>query len=184
MMPISDLINYFGPLHDDVERCLVGIEIGDDLEYWKRSYLRCLCTFVEARTYLLKSDLKAVDHLINSAEISQEQLGFLNGTDWKISTNGEIKPRVKIVSPVDELKAVIKILGNFYPNLLWDFSSARWARVKQLYNSRNSLVHPKSPDDISVSEKEIADFEAFRADFNEWSSLIYKEAWGGVEKNS
>jgi len=95
MMPISDLINYFGPLHDDVERCLVGIEIGDDLEYWKRSYLRCLCTFVEARIYLLKSDLKAVDHLINSAEISQEQLAFLNGTDWKISTNGEIKPRVK-----------------------------------------------------------------------------------------
>ena len=48
MMPITDLMDYYGPLHDDVERCLVGIEIGEYIEYWKRSYLHCLCTFVEA----------------------------------------------------------------------------------------------------------------------------------------
>lgn len=182
MMPIFDLLNYYGPLHDDVERCLVGIEIGEDLEYWKRSYLRCLCTFVEARIYLLKLELNVVDHLIDSSKLSQEVLGFLNGTEWKINNSGEIKPRVKIVSPVDELKAVIKIVGTFYPNLLWDFSSVRWSRVKQLYKSRNSLVHPKSPTDLSVSKKDILDFEAFRSDFNDWSSLIYKEAWGEPAK--
>jgi len=91
---------------------------------------------------------------------------------------------MKIISPVDELKAVIKILGSFYPNLLWDFGSVRWSRVKDLYKSRNSLVHPKNQKDLSVSKKDIREFETFRADFNEWSRSIYVEAWGDVENGS
>lgn len=183
MMPLIDLLDYYGPLHDDVEQCLVGIKIGEDIEYWKRSYLRCLCTFVEARVYLLKMELKA-NHLIEHPNFSPEILGFLSSTEWSVDNNGEIKSKVKIVSPTDELKAVIKILGSFYPNLLWDFGSPRWSRVKELYKSRNKLVHPKSPMDLSVSAKAIADFEIFRADFNEWSASIYAEAWGKVEKSS
>ena len=184
MMPIADLVDYYGPLHDDVERCLVGIEIGDDVEYWKRSYLRSLCTFVEARVYLLKMELKAENHLIQNPDYSQEMLGFLSGTEWSVGNNGEIKQRNKIISPVEELKAVIKILGSFYPNLLWDFGSPRWSRVKDLYKSRNALVHPKSPADLFVSDKDIQQFELFRADFNEWSSSIYAETWGKVENGS
>jgi len=184
MMPIIDSISYYGPLHDDVERCLVGIEIGEDIEYWKRSYLRCLCTFVEARVYLLKLELKTNNHLIDNSKLSPEIHSFLDGTEWSVGNNGVIKSRTKIVSPVDELKAVIKILGSFYPNLLWDFSSARWSRVKELYSSRNSLVHPKKPSDLSVTDKEIETFESFREDFNKWSSSIYKEAWGEVENGS
>lgn len=183
-MPITDLLDYYGPLHDDVERCLLGIEIGDDIEYWKRSYLRSLCTFVEARVYLLKMELKADNHLIENPNFSQETLGFLKGTEWCVGNNGEIKPRIKIISPVEELKAVIKILGSFYPNLLWDFGSSRWSRVKKLYKARNGLVHPKSPIDLSVSDKDIQEFEIFRADFNEWSASIYAEAWGKVENSS
>jgi hypothetical protein len=177
MMPITDLINYYGPLHDDVECCLVGIGIGENIEYWKRSYLRCLCTFVEARVYLIKMELKA-NHLIEQPSFSSETLGFFNGTEWHVGNNGEIKTRTKIISPVDELKAVIKILGSFRPNLLWDFSSHRWNRVTDLYRSRNGLTHPKSPKDLSISDKAIQEFEKFRADFNEWSTSIYAEAWG------
>jgi hypothetical protein len=88
----TDLLDYYGPLHDDVERSLVGIEIGEDIEYWKRSYLRCLCTFVETRIYLLKMELKAANHLIENPNFSQETLGFLNGTEWSVGNNGEIKP--------------------------------------------------------------------------------------------
>jgi len=185
LMPIHDLLQYCGPLHDDIERCLVGIEIGEDIEYWRRSYLRCLCTFIEARVYLLKLELKTNDHLIIShSSLAPEVLDFLGGTEWNVGNNGEIKSRVKIVSPVDELKAVIKILGSIYPNLLWDFSSSRWARVKKLYKSRNALVHPKKPADISVTEKEIYEFEIFREDFNSWSASIYAEAWGKPESSS
>ncbi|QFS89031.1 MULTISPECIES: hypothetical protein [unclassified Marinobacter] len=184
MMPIVDLLDYYGPLHDDVERCLVGIEIGEDTEYWKRSYLRCLCTFVEARVYLLKLELKTNDHLIDHSELSPQVLAFLDGNEWSVGNNGEIKARMKIVSPVDELKAVIKILGSFYPKLLWDFGSQRWSRVKKLYKSRNGLVHPKKPDDLSIADKEIEDFELFRKDFNTWSASIYCEAWGEPESGS
>jgi len=184
MMHFVDLIDYFGPLQNDVERCLVGIETGEDIEYWKRSYLRCLCTFFEARVYLLKLELKTNNHLINNSTLSHETLSFLEGSEWNIGNNGEIKSKVKIVSPVDEFKAVIKILGSFYPNLLWDFSSVRWSRVKELYRSRNSLVHPKKPNDLFVTDKEIQDFELFRADFNKWSSSIYVEAWRKSENDS
>ncbi len=182
-MPIKDLIDYYGPLHDDVEQCLVGIEVGENIEYWKRSYLRCLCTFVEARVYLIKTELKA-NHLIECPKFTPEILGFLNGTEWSLGNNGEIKARSKIVSPVDELKAVIKILGSFFPNLRWDFSSPSWSRVVELYKSRNGLVHPKSPTDLCVSEKAIQEFEKFRTDFNEWTAKIYVEAWGKPENGS
>lgn len=177
MMPIPDLLEYYGPLHDDVEQCLAGIEIGENIEYWKRSYLRCLCTFVEARVYLLKMELKA-NHLVECPNFTPEILGFLDGTEWGVTSNGKVKSRVKITSPTDELKAVIKILGSFYPSLLWDFGSTRWTRVKELYKSRNGLVHPKSKMDISVSDKSIEDFEIFRKDFNEWSASIYPALWG------
>lgn len=183
MIPITDLLDYYGPLHDDIEQCLVGIEIGEDIEYWKRSYLRCLCTFVEARVYLLKIELKA-NHLIDCPNFSPETLGFLDGTEWRVTNNGETKSMVKTTSPTDELKAVIKILGSFNPNLLWDFGSPRWSRVKELYKLRNCLVHPKSKMDLSVSDKAIADFEKFRKDFNEWSNSIYPAVWGKVEKGS
>ncbi|MBB6183207.1 hypothetical protein [Oleiagrimonas soli] len=181
MMPISDLINYYGPLNDDVERCLVGIETGEDREYWHRSYLRCLCTFVEARVHLLKMELKVNDHLIDHTKLSPEIFGFLEGTEWSVIENGEIKSRVKIIPPADELKAVIKILGSFYPKLLWDFSSQRWSRVKALYKSRNALVHPKKPEDLSITDVEIQNFEQFRSDFLHWSASIYAEAWGEPE---
>lgn len=184
MMPITDLIDYYGPLHDDVERCLVGIEIGEDIEYWKRSYLRCLCTFIEARVYLLKMELKEEGHLVKNPRFPSEIIGFLNGKEWIVGNNGEVKSKNKIISPTDELKATIKLLGEFYPNLLWDFSSSRWSRVKSLYRARNGLVHPKSPDDLLVSDKQIREFEMLRADFNDWSASIYKEAWGEPENAS
>lgn len=183
MMPIKDLLEYYGPLHEDVERCLIGIEIGEDIEYWKRSYLRSLCTFVEARVYLIKIELRA-NHLIEYPNFSPEILGFLNGTDWNVDNNGNIKSKVKVVSPVDELKAVIKVLGSFYPNLLWDFQSPRWSRVKELYKSRNGLVHPKKPMDLFISNESISEFEIFRSDFNQWSASIYVEAWGKDAKDS
>ncbi|WNV05027.1 hypothetical protein RP726_01110 [Candidatus Methylospira mobilis] len=91
MMPIKDLIDYYGPLHDDVEQCLVGIEVGEDIEYWKRSYLRCLCTFVEARVYLIKTELKA-NHLIECPKFTPEILGFLNGTEWSVMVNKNRTP--------------------------------------------------------------------------------------------
>lgn len=184
LMPIHDLLQYYGPLHDDIELCLVGIETGEDIEYWRRSYLRCLCTFIEARVYLLKLELKTNDHLISHASLAPEVLDFLEGTEWNVANNGEIKSRLKIVSPVDELKAVIKILGSVYPNLLWDFNSPRWTRVRDLYKSRNALVHPKKPQDLSVAKKEIDEFEIFRGDFNSWSASIYAEAWGKPESGS
>lgn len=184
LMPIHDLLKYFGPLHDDIERCLIGIEIGEDIEYWRRSYLRCLCTFIEARVYLLKLELKANDHLISHVSLNSEVIDFLGGTEWNVGNNGEIKSRVKIISPLDELKAVIKILGSIYPNLLWDFGSARWSRVKEIYKSRNALVHPKNSMDLFIAEKEIHEFEIFREDFNSWSASIYSEAWGKPDSGS
>lgn len=184
MMPVTDLIDYYGPLHDDVEQCLVGIEIGRDIDYWKRSYLRCLCTFIEARIYLLKMELKADNHLIENPGFTPEITGFLGGNEWSVGNNGEIKSKNRIISPVDELKAIIKLLGSFYPNLLWEFGTIRWTRVKKLYKARNGLVHPKNPDDLLVSDKDIREFEMFRADFLEWSASIYKEAWGEPENVS
>lgn len=178
LMPIHDLLKYFGPLHDDIERCLIGIEIGEDVEYWRRSYLRCLCTFIEARVYLIKLELKENNHLISHSLLAPEVIYFLSGTEWNVGNNGDIKSRVKVVSPLDELKAVIKILGAIYPNLLWDFGSRRWTRVKEIYKSRNALVHPKKPMDLFVAEKEIHEFEIFRKDFNSWAASIYFEAWG------
>lgn len=183
-MPIRDLIDYYGPLHDDIELCLAGIKIREDVEYWKRSYLRCLCTFIEARVYLLKLELNTNEHLISHSSLSPETLLFLDGSEWSVGNNGEIKSRIKILSPVDELKAVIKILGSVYPRLHWDFSSARWLRVKELYKSRNSLVHPKSSGDLSIQDKDIQEFERFRTDFNAWSASIYAEAWGKYENES
>lgn len=184
MMPIHDLINYYAPLHDDIEYCLIGIETGENTDFWKRSYLRCLCTFIEARIHLLKLELKTNDHLINHSTLSPETLKFLDGTEWNIKSNGEISSRTRIVPPVDELKAVIKILGSAYPNLLWDFSSQRWDRVKNLYNSRNNLVHPKKSTDLLISHEKIQEFELLRIDFNTWSSSIYREAWGNTESES
>ena len=178
MMPITDLINYYGPLHDDVERCLVGIEIGEDIEYWKRSYLRCLCTFVEARVFLLKMEMRAPGHLAEASNFSTEAIGFLCGTEWNVDSSGEIKSKIKLISPVSELKAVIKLLGSIYPSLRWDFESERWSRVKDLFNARNALVHPKNPAALSVATSDIKKFEIFRAEFNEWSRRIYVEAWG------
>jgi hypothetical protein len=133
---------------------------------------------------LLKLELKTNDHLISHSLLAPEVLDFLDGTEWNVGNNGEIKSRVKIVSPVDELKAVIKVLGSIYPNLLWDFSSSRWARVRELYKTRNALVHPKKPEDISITKIEIYAFETFRKDFNSWSASIYAEAWGEPESNS
>lgn len=184
MMPITDLIDYYGPLHEDVERCLVGIQIGEDIEYWKRSYLRCLCTFVEARVFLLKTELRSPGHLTAESSVSPEVIGFLNGTDWSVESNGEIKSKAKLISPVAELKAVIKLLGAIHPNLLWDFGSERWSRVKDLFRARNALVHPKNPEDLSVVSADIKKFEIFRADFNEWSKSIYVEAWGPAGDDS
>lgn len=183
-MPITDLVDYYGPLHDDVERCLVGIQIGEDIEYWKRSYLRCLCTFVEARVFLLKMEMRAPGHLTGESSFSPESIGFLHGTEWSVEGSGEIKSKTKLISPVSELKAVIKLLGSIYPSLLWDFGSERWSRVKDLFNARNVLVHPKNPAALSVATSDIEKFEIFRADFNEWSRSIYVEAWGSSRDGS
>lgn len=178
MMPIANLIDFYGPLHDDVERCLVGIQIGEDIEYWKRSYLRCLCTFVEARVFLLKMEMRAPGHLTGASSFSPDAIGFLHGAEWSVGGNGEIKSKIKLISPVAELKAVIRLLGSIYPSLLWDFGSERWSIVIDLFNARNALVHPKNPAALSVATSDINKFEIFRADFNKWSSSIYVEAWG------
>ncbi len=129
-------------------------EIGD---FDKRNFFRVTFSTTEGIISILKTDCleTVVDKKI---ALSTGENAFLREETYYLKSNGSIELKPNFINLKNNIKAFFllskKVYGFDYEP---DFKSAGWNKFLKSIKKRNLITHPKSIEDLIVSDKEIED---------------------------
>ncbi len=123
--------------------------------FWARTLIKTVCSYVESEVYLLKQGvLKFCNE--GSIDIPPEVKLFLNNKKFELGNNGKLNERLLQGRVRDEVKFIFSQICTLkgYEQLV-GFDSDGWEKLISTIEVRNRLTHPKSTDDLSVTDKEV-----------------------------
>jgi hypothetical protein len=139
---------------------LVFIEahLGNDPDgFWARTLIKTVGSYVEAEVFLLKQELLRFCER-EKIEINPEVDLFLNNRKFELGSNGKLKERIHQARVRDEVKFIFNQISMFKgQEQVAGFEIDGWNKLISTIEVRNRLTHPKSIDDLKVSEQEIKD---------------------------
>ena len=167
-------------LGDDVERCqemlMEAIDEGEvdeagnvsaDYEFHARNLIRAVIAYIEAVTFSVK--VHSVDKCMKAGiKISDHERYLAVEIDSALNDKGEIRERPSKI----RLASNVRFAFNLYEKasgekIKFDPSDEWWSCFKETIRVRDRLTHPRLPEDIDISGKEIANA---------------MKAWTGYEK--
>jgi hypothetical protein len=130
--------NYFAlsdMLMDDLNALL---ESESNSQHWRRNFIRVSASLIEGYGYCLR-EMCAVSFVCVAPEISQKEEKVLR-SEQALEANERIKRTLRVAYKLFELQPA--------PN----FGGSEWPRAKRVLQKRHLLMHPKSTDDLDISD--------------------------------
>jgi hypothetical protein len=145
------------PLRDDILVCIESLEKDFTNQFWARTLVRTLFTFVEATTYELKlAVLQAAE--IGSLDLVLSERVALEDSVYELDNSGKVVARPRFLAAERQMRFVfglmVRIVGSDAEMPVGD---AAYAQFKRALRVRNRLMHPKDPADLTVTQDEIWD---------------------------
>lgn len=129
----------------------------DFSEFWSRTFIRTSISLIEAELFILKQDL-IIYCRDNAIQISPEIALLLDSKKYEINSNGQVKERLLQVRLNDDIRFCFGQIKSFKGYKLYkEFDDSGWSKVISTIAVRNRLTHPKSSEDIVVSNQEVVD---------------------------
>lgn len=156
-------------LGGDVERCqkmlMEAIDQGEvdeegnvsaDYEFHARNLIRSIIAYIEAVTYSVK--VHSVDKCMKAGiSVSDHERYLAVEIDGALNDKGEIIERPSKI----RLSSNVRFAFNLYEKasgekIKFDPGDEWWTCFKETMRVRDRLTHPRLPDDIDITGKEIA----------------------------
>jgi hypothetical protein len=105
---------------------------------WKRNYLRVISSLIEGESYCLKQICAIGMELDPTIVTSKEKKALTSGIGF---------------TAIEQIKLILRITYKMF-NLdnPPDFSGSEWEKAISMFNKRHSLMHPKVPDDLEITD--------------------------------
>lgn len=154
-MKLTDVVEKFMPMVDDARWAEAAL-VKEDSQYTRRAYIRSMFALIEGTIWVLKQSLLQALDEENTIHLSPGEREMLSDTTYELKSNGQIKEQTKYLKLTDNLKFTYSMLAKYTPiNMKLETSTVEWENFITAINIRNRITHPKTPDDISISDKEI-----------------------------
>ena len=148
-------------LREDWGRAVELLEIEDWDQFCRRTLVRTLFAMIEGAVFALKQLILEEHRIIGKIELSPAERAILSEQAYDLKKSGV--PR--ILSNYLKLKSNIKFTLPFYAHALgmsFEFDpplgkEPGWGSLCQAIEKRNRLMHPKSQDDLTVSDGDLDD---------------------------
>lgn len=157
----------FSQLTEDiiiVEKCL---ENGDN-QTWRRIYVRCVVSAIEALLESVKSGLN-----INSLSTKVESRLTRKNTSQEANPNLTEKKRKRLELLKDLAIHYEAYINQGTPRIKINKQSLKWDELATLIKIRNRITHPKHLSDLKITDKEITRCKAAYIDFLESSAVLF-----------
>ncbi len=144
---------FFAEFSRDLDQASKILEENDS-QYIRRIYLRSLFTFIEGNSFRLRQMALAAHN--NRAQcFSNEEIMMLEEKDIDIKDNGDLNIKTKYIGFAENIRfsqnSYIKAIGGDQP----DYTANGWAQLKKALVLRNRITHPRSKDDLIISDDEL-----------------------------
>jgi len=162
-MKLIEDVSYFGiRCHEDQARNVM-----------RRSYVRSVFAFIEGYTYGFRQISLRIAKEPLGIKLTEEEVVALKQVDVTIDENGTINERPKYSSAKNILIfSVSAIAKQHEADFQIDKNGKGWKDYKDALRIRNRLMHPKSYQDLEISDSEIESTEgAYRWFTNELGRL-------------
>ena len=144
---------FFGHLSEDLDQAKRLLEENDS-QFTRRMYLRSLFAFIEGNSFRIRQMALAA-HNQRAQCFSNEEIVMLEEKDLGIKDNGDLKIRTKYIDFATNIRfsqnSYIKAFGGDQP----DYTDNGWAQLKQALELRNRITHPRSEEDLNISDDEL-----------------------------
>jgi hypothetical protein len=157
-------------LEEDWDQATWELEIIEDEQFRRRTLIRTLFAVIEGTIFAFKH-LLLEEHRVGILELSPAEYAVLAEKSYHVNQRGRIKKSDRY--PI--LKGNVKFTFHMYAlarGASSEFTKpiaedSRWQSFCNAIDIRNRLMHPKSADDLIVSDSEWKDVQASREWFFE-----------------
>ena len=131
--------NYLA-LSKELQRDLLTLlDTESNSQYWRRNFVRVSASVIEGYAHCLR-DMCAISFDCISPTINNKEADVLKA-EQTFGANERIKLTLKVAYKLFELQPA--------PN----FGGEEWPRAQRVLKKRHSLMHPKIPSDLEVSDE-------------------------------
>jgi hypothetical protein len=154
----DEIISVCQSLATDVILCYqLGID-GTNLQFWRRTYIKTLFSYIEGITFQYKRIVLEMSSLsfLTEIEFSDGEKCLLKEESYSVNNKGEISIiKSKIKTEENLLFCFNMIAKGCGSQSLINKSSKDWGNFITALKIRHRITHPKNITDIEVTDKEI-----------------------------
>lgn len=139
-------------LGDDV-RAAMGRRAQSDSQQSRRDVVRTIWAANEGLIWVLR------EHVTDCADMTYgleaQEAAVLSETIYNVTSNGKISSQAKFVPLLDMFRLLGRIAARIEPDAAIDFGTTGWDSLVKSQRIRNRITHPKSRQDLHLTDDDI-----------------------------
>lgn len=136
---------------------------GEDKQFWRRAYIRTSYSLIEGFCDLVREKtFHFAATLGDNGRINVTDIYLLSDETYRISNNGKIEPEVQRVPFINRVAFTIRMFAKYANVPLEVFGESGWEQFKKATGVRNRLTHPKSMEDLTITDEDLRVFHIGR----------------------
>lgn len=127
-------------------------------QFYRRLFLRNLFSIIETYIFVTKELVKnrlVIDK--NSIQVSWSELAALNEKKVVLDTQGKVEVKEDFQKFEPSLRFTLNIFANVFGSSLPNYGDSNFDKLKKLSKRRNDITHPKSLEELIISDQEVKD---------------------------
>lgn len=126
---------------------------GNENQTYRRELVRTVFSAIEGLHWKLKRDVFLHAQVV--ADLTPHEEAALLEETYSVDDRGNVRAQPKFMPLLSAIRLVISIVKRYRPAYEVDFNHVGWTNLCRAVELRNRIVHPKTLEDLSVSDKEI-----------------------------
>lgn len=125
----------------------------DDPQSARRDYVRCVFSAIEGMFWRLRMDV--LPHAEGLVDLTPHERAALTEETYSVDHQGAVHLQPRYIALPALIRLLVKIIQRMHEGYNVDFNHMGWQNLQSAIRVRNRLTHPKSIDDLHVSDKDI-----------------------------
>ena len=119
----------------------------------KRDFVRTSFAAIEGAVWNFREHIRAI--AMATSALSDAERTVLNEIAYTVDKTGRLSPQAKFLTLPAAIRLCARIGARIAPQTSMDFSGAGWQNLTAAINIRNRITHPKSLDDLMLTEGDL-----------------------------
>ena len=144
--------SFLATLATDIQHALQQAQISDT-DSDRRNALRAIISAMEGTAWIYRMHVLSVAQSLGR---STPNLEFaFSETSLFVNEQGELKEQQRVVSTTAMIRLATNIAKDMCDGLNADFSDVGWQRLRSAIRLRNRITHPKTVEDLAISQQDL-----------------------------